>query len=87
VEIEGYDIPMTKAHQEIIEFVAGGVTSAEVASFKPSAKTRKRVMGLIAKEKTTGLMPEEKRELDEYMQLEHLMRLAKARARQILSRE
>ena len=78
---------MTKAHQEIIEFVAGGVTSADVASFKPSAKARKRVMSLIAKEKTTGLMPEEKRELDEYLQLEHLMRPAKARARQLLSRE
>jgi hypothetical protein len=87
VEIDGYDNPMTKAHQEIIEFVAAGATSADVASFKPSAKTRKRVMGLISKEKTTGLMPEEKRELDEYMQLEHLMRLAKARARQLLSRE
>jgi hypothetical protein len=40
-----------------------------------------------AKEKTSGLLPEEKRELDEYMQLEHLMRLAKARARQLISRE
>jgi hypothetical protein len=78
---------MTKAHQEIIEFVAGGSTSADVASFKPSAKARKRVSALIAKEKSTGLLPEEKRELDEYMQLEHLMRLAKARARQLLGRE
>jgi len=78
---------MTKAHQEIIEFVAGGATSADVASFKPSAKARQRVEGLIAKEKTIGLMPEEKRELDEYLHLEHLMRLAKARARQLLNRE
>jgi hypothetical protein len=78
---------MNKAHQEIIEFVAGGSTSADVASFKPSAKARKRVATLIAKEKTTGLLIEEKRELDEYLQLEHLMRLAKARARQLLSRE
>ncbi|MFN0080425.1 MAG: hypothetical protein ACKVY0_28485 [Prosthecobacter sp.] len=78
---------MTKAHQEIIEFMAGGSTSADVASFKPSAKARRKVAALIAKEKNTGLLPEEKRELDEYMQLEHLMRLAKARARQLLSRE
>lgn len=78
---------MTKAHEEIIEFMASGNTSAEVASFKPSAKARKRVTDLIAREKETGLLPEEKRELDEYMQLEHLMRMAKARARQIIGRE
>ena len=78
---------MTKAHQEIIEFVAGGSTSSDVASFIPSAKARKRVATLLAREKTSGLLPEDKRELDEYMQLEHLMRLAKARARQLISRE
>lgn len=78
---------MTKAHQEIIDFMAAGSTSADVASFKPSAKARKRVADLIAKEKASGLLPEEKRALDELMQVEHLMRLAKARARQLLSCE
>jgi hypothetical protein len=37
---------------------------------------------LIQREKTTGLTPDETTELDSYVQLEHLMRLAKARARQ-----
>jgi len=83
----GIDWRMTKAHQEIIDFMAAGSTSADVASFKPSAKARKRVADLIAREKDSGLLPEERRELEEYLQLEHLMRLAKARARQLLSRE
>lgn len=74
---------MTKAHTEIIDFLAAGVTSAELAAFKASSKTQRRVAHLLSKEKTNGLLPEEKRELDEYSQLEHLMRLAKAKARQM----
>lgn len=40
---------------------------------------------LIYREKTTGLTADESSELAPYMQLEHLMRLAKARARKYLS--
>ena len=36
---------------------------------------------MIAKEKETGLLPEEKLELDDYLKLEHLLVLAKAKAR------
>jgi hypothetical protein len=74
---------MTRAQNEIIDFLAAGVTSAEIVAFKASTKTKRRVARLIAKEKTDGLLPEEQRELDEYSQLEHLLRLAKAKARQI----
>jgi hypothetical protein len=38
-------------------------------------------------EKTSALSPDEKSELDHYMQLEHLMRLAKARARRYVGNE
>ncbi|MBK8040861.1 MAG: hypothetical protein IPK22_27565 [Verrucomicrobiaceae bacterium] len=78
---------MTKAYEEIIEFMAAGTTSERMAAFKPSANARKRFAWLLAKEKEDGLLPEEKRELDSAMQLEHLMRLAKARARQLLRNE
>jgi len=37
---------------------------------------------LIHREKTVGLSSEEESELDHYMAAEHLMRLAKARARE-----
>lgn len=39
-----------------------------------------RVWTLIAKEKESGLLPEEKVELDDYLKLEHLVVLAKTRA-------
>lgn len=43
-----------------------------------------RVADLIRREKTVGLSPDEKAELDHYMQLGYLMRLAKARARKYI---
>ncbi len=72
---------MIKAFDEIIEFIAAGSTSAEVIEFRPSAEAKERVHSLIRKEKDTGLLPEEQSELDDYMKLEHLMRMAKARAK------
>ena len=40
---------------------------------------------LIFREKTEGLREDEKSELDHYLQIEHLMRLAKARAHHYLA--
>jgi hypothetical protein len=45
----------------------------------PSESTRQRIADLIAREKSSGLNAEETSELDHFLQLEHLMRLAKAR--------
>lgn len=75
-------LAFVKAYEEIIEFIAAGTTADRVVSFRPSAATKTRVRELIQQEKTIGLSSEDKSELDHYMQLEHLMRLAKARAHQ-----
>jgi len=76
-----------QAYEEVIEFIAAGTSPGEIIAFQPSEATKQRVADLIYREKTTGLNPDEESELDHYMQLEHLMRLAKARARQHLSHE
>ena len=73
-----------KAWEEVIDFIAAGTTSESVIAFRPSEDAKERVEDLVYREKTTGLTPEEKAELDDYVQLEHLMRLAKARARLLL---
>lgn len=49
---------------------------------KSITEIKDRVSELIEKEKTTGLSAEETAELDDYLQLEFLWRLAKARAHQ-----
>jgi hypothetical protein len=71
---------------EIIDFIAAGTTPETVAHFRPSHEAQKRVTDLIEREKENGLSGEEKTELDHYMELEHIMRMAKAKARQILAR-
>lgn len=79
-------MPITRAYEEIIDFIVG-VRPSDVVSFRPSAEAKARVADLIHREKTSGLSAEETVELDHYLQLEHLMRLAKARARAYLTYE
>ena len=75
-----------KAYEEVVEFIAARAPR-EVVEFKPSEAARARVWDLIEREKTAGISPDEKEELDHFMEVEHLMRLAKARARQLLAHE
>jgi hypothetical protein len=72
---------MIRAYDEIVAFIATGTTPDLVARYEPSQRTKDHVAGLIHKEKTVGLTPDESSELDHFLKLEHLMRLAKARAR------
>ena len=71
----------TKTYEEVIDFLAAGRSPAEIIKFRPSDEARARVYDLVAREKGDGLSAEEAMELDDYMRLEHLMRLTKARAR------
>ncbi len=73
------------AYLEIIEFIAGGTTPEAVAQFRPSAEAQQRLAELIERDKTHGLSAGEKGELDHFMELEHILRMAKAKARQILA--
>jgi hypothetical protein len=76
---------MTTAYEEFIDFIAGGTTPESVVAFRPSETARERVTELIRRQKTGGLTQEETAELNQCLQLENLIRLAKARARQRLS--
>jgi hypothetical protein len=76
-----------RAYEEVIDFIAAGTSPSNLVAFQPSEEAKQRVSYLIEREKSATLTPEERSELDHYMQLEHLMRLAKARARQHLTHE
>ena len=73
-----------KVYDEVIEFIASS-SPQNVIAFRPSEEAKARVVDLLHREKTEGLSEEEKSELDHYLQIEHLMRLAKARAHQYLA--
>jgi len=78
---------LPKAYQEVIDFIAAGTSPVRLVAFQASAETKARVGELLHKEKTTGLAADEKSELEHYLQLEHIMRLAKVRARHHLTHE
>lgn len=72
--------PLTQAYEELSEFIATGTTPQSLINFQASDTVKQRVIHLIELEKTNSLTQDEKKELDNYMQIEHLMRLAKAKA-------
>lgn len=76
---------MATVYDEIVEFIAGGTTPESVVAFRPSEAARERVADLIRRQKGEGLSPDETAELNNYLLLEHVMRLVKARARQRLA--
>lgn len=75
---------LPKAYDEIVDFIAAGTTPQNVIAFRPSEASRRRVWELVEREKAEGISPEEASELEHYLQLEHIMRMAKARAQQYL---
>ncbi|MEH2292009.1 hypothetical protein [Nostoc sp.] len=75
----------TKVYDEIIEFIAAGTTPQSVIDFKLSDATKERLEDLVYQAKTEGLNGSDQRELDHFLTLEHIMRLAKAKAHQYIN--
>jgi hypothetical protein len=70
---------------ELIDFVAGGTTPEDVIHFHPSAEAQQRVSELMERERESQLTQEETSELAHFLELEHILRMAKAKARLILA--
>lgn len=69
----------TRVFDEIIDFIAG-YEPEKVLQFHPSAKTQERVEMLLEKKQENLLTEKEASELEYFLILEHIIRLAKARA-------
>ena len=76
---------MSRAYDEIIDWLAGGFTPEALVAYRPSEVVRERVASLIQQSETEELPSTDSSELAYYLQLEHLLRLAKARARHRLA--
>ncbi len=70
---------------ELVDFVASGTTPEDIINFRPSAEAEQRVQDLIERERESQLTAEEAAELSHFLELEHILRMAKAKARQILT--
>lgn len=73
------------AYAEVIHFIASGTTPESLIDFRPSPAAQSQVEGLIARDQAGSLTSEEQQELADTLQLEHLIIMAKAEARQKLS--
>jgi hypothetical protein len=72
-------------YREIVDLFANGTTPQAVVDFHLSAEAEERVRELLQLAKDGRLTPEEESELNHFTEIEHLLRMAKARARQILA--
>jgi hypothetical protein len=81
VKAPGATMEATKSYEEIIDFIAAGSTPEAVVAFHPSDRVQQRVAKLVEGSKDGSISVEEQSELDDYLQLEHIMIMAKARAR------
>jgi hypothetical protein len=73
------------AYLELVDFLAAGTTPEALVRFRPSAEVQRRVSELIEGRQNGVLSAEEESELEDFLQLEHLLILAKAQARRHLS--
>ncbi len=67
--------------EDVVNFLVDKLPPDEVISFHPSARAQERFNELSSAMKAGTATLEERTEMDQSIQLEHMMQLAKARAR------
>jgi hypothetical protein len=72
------------AYDELIDFLAAGTTPASLVAFEPSNRVKDQIADLVRKQKAGTLTPTEAADLDNTLRLEHILRMAKAKARRLL---
>ena len=70
---------------EIIDFITSSPAPQNVLAYRPNPKLQERVEDLIYKKKTSVLSSDENTELERYLLIEHIMIMAKKRAKKQLS--
>jgi len=66
---------------EIVDFFTSLPDNESVIAFKPSHESQKYVESLLKKQLTLGLDEEENKVLDQFLLIEHLLRMSKIRAK------
>ncbi|MFN0118864.1 MAG: hypothetical protein ACKV2V_00010 [Blastocatellia bacterium] len=72
---------ITRAYEEFVNLIAMGTTPESVIAFRPSPEAQERIDDLVYRAKNIGLSASEQKELDHYVEVEHLLRMAKALSR------
>lgn len=78
--------PMLPDEQAVVELLTSQPTLAQILALQPSPALQQRVSELLQRKREEGRSSAEAAELERYLFLEHLVRMAKARALQQLNR-
>ena len=70
-----------KPYEEIVNFIAESAGPEKLRAFRPSAASELRVAELLQRQKAGMLTAREREELELFVQLDHVISLAKARTR------
>ncbi|MBV9019234.1 MAG: hypothetical protein JO125_04385 [Chloroflexi bacterium] len=70
----------TQAATELAQFLANHPTAEQIVTFHPSSEVAERAYELIHTERDGSLTEEERKELESYLVMEHLMELIKLEA-------
>lgn len=71
----------TQVFEDVVNFLVDKLPAEEVISFRPSPRAQERFNELSSAIETGVATPDERAEMEQNIQLEHMMQLAKARAR------
>jgi len=71
---------MKLAYESIVDFLSSAPTPRRILKYKVSARVQTRVADLIGRKEDSALSEEDNEELESYLNLEHIMRIAKAKA-------
>ncbi len=76
-----------QAYAEIVEFFAAGATPESILNFQLSEEAKEHIADLIYAHNNQDLTRDEKTELDNFLVIEHLLRLIKAVAHKHVVKE
>jgi hypothetical protein len=68
------------AYEEFVDFITSTPTLEDITTFRFSDPIEEHVRQLLDANRNRALTAEEQAELDEYVRVEHLIRMAKIRA-------
>ncbi|MFB2919686.1 MULTISPECIES: hypothetical protein [Aerosakkonema] len=73
-----------KIYDEFIDFIAKGTTPESMAKFQFSEATKEQIEDLVERAKIGEISEQEKNEIAQLLVVEHIIRLAKAKAHKYL---
>ena len=77
-------VAKSNVYDEIANFMAG-MNPEKVLAFKPSKANQARLDTLLDKQKSSGITPDEKNELEHLLIINRIIGLAKARALHLMA--